>query len=511
MPDVDDDDAALGRADQRVVLDRAAVGVELLAGGEGDGVQPALGVGQLDALALAERPRPRRRAQHGCEPVAGHPRDATGTVRARSGHGWGRPQARTGYRTRVGDAEDQDATRNGAAPGEGGQTADRGAGGAAPTETSAPPSRATPRCIGRPAEQSDWDGGADAPADRRSPPPRRTRRRPARRRPPVPGPARRPRRPPPALRPPPPPTAPPQWAPAATPLRPAPPPSGSTAAACPARGSAAYPLRAPPRRRRSRRRPRRSRRRPQATASGRARAPGRAPGARTRRWPHRRPSRATRRADRSALRASPRPPRRRRSGWPALRPPPPAHPPAGARQRVGGRDAATATTSPTSPASCRRPTRRPTRTARRSSSRAERRAEKKAAKQQAKDDAARTATTERTDQKAEEAGKTEEDGKDGKDGKEGAKPGGHARLRRNLIRLLVVGVIAATAAILLRVFVVQPYYIPSESMEPTLHGCTGCNDDHILVEKVSYRAHDIRTGDIVVFNRPPGDTCRRRC
>ena len=35
MPAVDGDDAALGRADQRVVLDRAAVGVELLAAARG--------------------------------------------------------------------------------------------------------------------------------------------------------------------------------------------------------------------------------------------------------------------------------------------------------------------------------------------------------------------------------------------------------------------------------------------------------------------------------------------
>ncbi|HVU91417.1 MAG TPA: signal peptidase I, partial [Jatrophihabitans sp.] len=76
------------------------------------------------------------------------------------------------------------------------------------------------------------------------------------------------------------------------------------------------------------------------------------------------------------------------------------------------------------------------------------------------------------------------------------------RARRALVRTLVVVVIAAVAAMLLRAFVVQPYYIPSASMEPTLHGCPGCNDDHVLVDKISYRAHDVRAGDIVVFHRP---------
>ena len=52
------DRGAVGRADQLVVGQVAAVGVELLPGGEGDGVQAALGVGQLDALTLVEGPAP---------------------------------------------------------------------------------------------------------------------------------------------------------------------------------------------------------------------------------------------------------------------------------------------------------------------------------------------------------------------------------------------------------------------------------------------------------------------
>ena len=36
-------------------------------------------------------------------------------------------------------------------------------------------------------------------------------------------------------------------------------------------------------------------------------------------------------------------------------------------------------------------------------------------------------------------------------------------------------------------FVARPYLIPSESMEPTLHGCTGCVGDRIMVDKVTYR------------------------
>ncbi len=55
----------------------------------------------------------------------------------------------------------------------------------------------------------------------------------------------------------------------------------------------------------------------------------------------------------------------------------------------------------------------------------------------------------------------------------------------------------------LRVFVVASYYIPSESMEPTLHGCSGCEPDRVMVDKLSYRVISPARGDVVVFTRPP--------
>jgi signal peptidase I len=80
--------------------------------------------------------------------------------------------------------------------------------------------------------------------------------------------------------------------------------------------------------------------------------------------------------------------------------------------------------------------------------------------------------------------------------------GGGGAWRKTLTRTGVTLLIAALAAVLLRVFIVQPYYIPSASMEPTLHGCPGCNDDHVLVDKISYDVHGVRVGDIVVFHKP---------
>jgi signal peptidase I len=69
-------------------------------------------------------------------------------------------------------------------------------------------------------------------------------------------------------------------------------------------------------------------------------------------------------------------------------------------------------------------------------------------------------------------------------------------------RLIIVIVLAIVAAFGLRAYVVAPYFIPSGSMEPTLHGCQGCNNDHVLVDKLSYKLHGVHRGDVVVFNRP---------
>jgi signal peptidase I len=64
--------------------------------------------------------------------------------------------------------------------------------------------------------------------------------------------------------------------------------------------------------------------------------------------------------------------------------------------------------------------------------------------------------------------------------------------------ILVVMTLVGTFGI--RTFVLQSYRVPSESMEKTLHGCTPhCNNDRILVNKLSYKLHGIHRRDVVVF------------
>lgn len=60
----------------------------------------------------------------------------------------------------------------------------------------------------------------------------------------------------------------------------------------------------------------------------------------------------------------------------------------------------------------------------------------------------------------------------------------------------LVVVLALGAALLVRVYVLQQFYISGPSMETTLFG-----NNRVLVNKLSYRLHDIHRGDVVVFDR----------
>jgi signal peptidase I len=73
----------------------------------------------------------------------------------------------------------------------------------------------------------------------------------------------------------------------------------------------------------------------------------------------------------------------------------------------------------------------------------------------------------------------------------------------------VVTIVGAVAIVLaIKAWVVNPYRIPSSSMEPTLHcaggalGCTARFSDRVLANRFIYHFVDPERGDIVVFNTP---------
>src|SRR3954447_15939835 len=73
--------------------------------------------------------------------------------------------------------------------------------------------------------------------------------------------------------------------------------------------------------------------------------------------------------------------------------------------------------------------------------------------------------------------------------------------------LTVAGAILIVLAV--KQWVVNPYRIPSSSMEPTLHcarprdGCEGRFSDRVLACRICYRIFSPKRGDIVVFDTPP--------
>jgi signal peptidase I len=60
-------------------------------------------------------------------------------------------------------------------------------------------------------------------------------------------------------------------------------------------------------------------------------------------------------------------------------------------------------------------------------------------------------------------------------------------------------VAALVIALLIKTFLFQAFYIPSDSMVPTLE-----KNDRVIVNKLSYRMHSVHRSDIVVFKAPPG-------
>jgi signal peptidase I len=70
---------------------------------------------------------------------------------------------------------------------------------------------------------------------------------------------------------------------------------------------------------------------------------------------------------------------------------------------------------------------------------------------------------------------------------------------RTTMEWIGVAIGALIVALLIKAFLLQAFYIPSASMEPTLR-----EDDRVLVNKLSYRIGDVQRGDVIVFEKPEG-------
>jgi len=76
----------------------------------------------------------------------------------------------------------------------------------------------------------------------------------------------------------------------------------------------------------------------------------------------------------------------------------------------------------------------------------------------------------------------------------------HGSGLRSLVEWVVVVGGALIIALVIKTFLLQAFYIPSSSMVSTLN-----IGDRVLVNKLSYKVHDVHRGDIMVFERPEGE------
>jgi len=75
--------------------------------------------------------------------------------------------------------------------------------------------------------------------------------------------------------------------------------------------------------------------------------------------------------------------------------------------------------------------------------------------------------------------------------------GGDRKRLGPLVEIPFLLALAVVLTLVVKAFVAQAFYIPSESMEPQLR-----QGDRVVVSRTSYRLHDLRRGDIVVFPSP---------
>jgi signal peptidase I len=86
---------------------------------------------------------------------------------------------------------------------------------------------------------------------------------------------------------------------------------------------------------------------------------------------------------------------------------------------------------------------------------------------------------------------------------------------RRVVEWVVTIAVAVVVVIAVKAWVVNPYRIPSPSMEPTLHcarpafGCEAGTSDRVLANRFIYHFRDPRRGEIVVFHAP--ELATREC
>jgi len=84
-----------------------------------------------------------------------------------------------------------------------------------------------------------------------------------------------------------------------------------------------------------------------------------------------------------------------------------------------------------------------------------------------------------------------------------SEPENSSSTRKTVIEWVVLVGAALVIALIVKAFLFQAFYIPSDSMVPTLK-----TNDRVIVNKLSYKLHAVHRGDIIVFKTPKGSDGR---
>ena len=71
------------------------------------------------------------------------------------------------------------------------------------------------------------------------------------------------------------------------------------------------------------------------------------------------------------------------------------------------------------------------------------------------------------------------------------------RVIREVIGYVITIIVAVIVATLIRIFIFEPFVVPTPSMEPTLKV-----GDKVIINKLSFKFDSIKRGDIIAFHSP---------
>lgn len=77
-------------------------------------------------------------------------------------------------------------------------------------------------------------------------------------------------------------------------------------------------------------------------------------------------------------------------------------------------------------------------------------------------------------------------------------------LKEQGLEFLRVFVVAVALILPIRLFLIQPFYVHGQSMEPSFHDA-----DYLIIDKITLRLRKIERGEVVVFQYRPSDTSRK--